>query len=258
MKTLIEYIFQIIEKQRAKSGFSFKEMDDLPTLKEKFDYLESHLEFMGKGSSRVAFILTTKRVVKLAINMAGIEQNKAEFEAYSKAGNKNAYAKVYQHDPKFNWIVSELVNPIRHENEFYKKYGFSPETILFFVRRNPSSVEELDKVIKNTIKNYEALLAGENTDEGLHNILTKNIERYQSLLKQQQLKELIVELATKRVDVSDLTTPGHWGKTADGRLVILDYGLNDEIWSKYYTSDGKRVQLGNFDDQTQKITPKDI
>jgi hypothetical protein len=31
-----------------------------------------------------------------------------------------------------------------------------------------------------------------------------------------------------------------WGKTADGRLVLLDYGFTDDVYQKHYKKSGVR------------------
>jgi len=45
-----------------------------------------------------------------------------------------------------------------------------------------------------------------------------------------------IEHARKKYGLSegDAGKIEHWGKTPDGRVVLLDYGLNDEIYINFY------------------------
>jgi hypothetical protein len=37
--------------------------------------------------------------------------------------------------------------------------------------------------------------------------------------------------------VADLLNPSHYGKTADGRIVVLDYGYDSKVMNMYYPSE---------------------
>ena len=38
----------------------------------------------------------------------------------------------------------------------------------------------------------------------------------------------------KELVSTDLAKIGHWGKTADQRVVLLDYGFTDDVRNDYY------------------------
>lgn len=59
--------------------FSFDEFAKIPTFAQMRDYCGTRLEFLGRGSSRIAYKLGNS-VIKLARDEKGIAQNKAEAE----------------------------------------------------------------------------------------------------------------------------------------------------------------------------------
>lgn len=56
-------------------------------------------------------MLRSKRVLKIALNKQGIAQNEAEINIFTNPITKPIVAKVYDYDPNFLWIISELVRP---------------------------------------------------------------------------------------------------------------------------------------------------
>jgi hypothetical protein len=254
MRVLIEYIHTLlVEKQRAKHGFSFKKLDELKTLQEKFYYLRDHLEYISQGSSRFVFVLSSKKVIKLARNMAGVAQNKTEFDVYN-TGPKSIITKIFQHDPKFYWIVSELVRPFGKSGEFDKNIGTTISVINHFAKMKMKTIEDLDEIIKFELNAFNAQKAKAEKDPSFqkddHFALDLEINDNKKLLKNIPAKEMIVAMSLSNFDTSDLGSDSQFGKTADGRIVVLDYGINDEVWNKYYM-DGPY----EFDDATQKLNP---
>lgn len=54
------------------------------------------------------------------------------------------------------------------------------------------------------------------------------------LLNTPQMKAVQTLMEQTGAINGDLTAPSHWGKTADGRIVCLDYGLSDQVYKDYY------------------------
>jgi hypothetical protein len=47
---------------------------------------------------------------------------------------------------------------------------------------------------------------------------------------------------------------GQWGKTPDGRLVLLDYGFTEDVWNTHYKKDGPSPKADSGDAVTGKKT----
>ena len=45
----------------------------------------------------------------------------------------------------------------------------------------------------------------------------------------------MAEKGKNRLKLGDLTVLDHWGKTPDGRVVILDYGFTEDVAEKHYS-----------------------
>jgi hypothetical protein len=45
---------------------------------------------------------------------------------------------------------------------------------------------------------------------------------------------LVIGILGLDLNLSDLKNPEQWGKTSSGRIVLLDYGLSDDIYNEYY------------------------
>ena len=66
----------------------------------------------------------------------------------------------------------------------------------------------------------------------------ESIENYKNVLfaaNEPLVLEIQELMKVRGLAIGDLWVYDHWGKTADGRVVLLDYGLTDEIWNSHYT-----------------------
>lgn len=83
-------------------------LNGLNTVSEKLNYLNNECEFLGEGSSRASYLVNDK-VLKLAINKVGLEQNKTEFEICS-SGKNDVFIKTYDKANDYSWIEVEYAN----------------------------------------------------------------------------------------------------------------------------------------------------
>lgn len=160
-------------------------------------YADKFLTISGEGSSRVVFILSGRFALKIAKKNSGIAQNKAEREAYEKISSKELVAKVYQHDKFDRWLISDLVKPLRTEEEFEQLTGDTFESLEEFL----------------TLVYGKATYPDDASD----------------------FFESVVSLVDEAdLEWGDLTVIDQWGKTTDGRAVVLDYGLTPDVYDEYY------------------------
>ena len=194
----------IVEAIRSKTF----DMSEFRTISKKtnnvnviYNYaLKTKLKELGAGSSRVVFLLGAKKVLKIAMNDKGIAQNETEADVSTSPKTKPIIAKVLDYDDGFKWLISEIVRPI-NEREFAVIAGMSfnnfVEDIRWFWEEGTESLTKTpkDKMIAATIETMRA-----------HDLIAADI--------------------VKKVD--------HWGKTADGRVVLLDYGYTKNVYAKHY------------------------
>lgn len=193
---------------RSKS-FDLAKFRELRTPEEALKYASENLESLGSGSSRQAFVFSSGKVLKVAIpfrggTQAGVDQNRAEVEAFTNPKLRPITTRIFDYDPEFSWIISEIVRPLSAP-EFESLAGASLEEFVLHAQSIQAGHRSVEKALKSM---------GPKADRGL-------LEGIVSLLKNGQA-------------YTDLETEDHWGKAADGSIVVLDYGLTNEGYHKNY------------------------
>ena len=219
-KLLREYLNLMIEKVRSKrkvktrfgrSKFDIKEFKSLPSIAIQQAYAMNYLEALGQGSSRIVFVLTPKKVLKIARNEKGIAQNAAELEVYTDPATREVAAKIYDTDGDGKWIIADLVRPIVDPKEFTSLTNVPWENF----------VEDLTATISKTARISGAQLR-------------------QSAPKFTQQVVTMAEKGKNKLKLADLTVIDHWGKTSNGKVVILDYGFTEDVAEKHYSTSKKQ------------------
>lgn len=171
-------------------------------------------KLFGAGSGRETYILTSKLILKLAMNEKGLEQNKTETSVNKQFPDLTA--KVYKVGPESYYLISELVRPLRTPSEFESMSGID-------------DWYTFEKIIKVMAK-YD--------DHGLDNETISvetgfPIDRIEKCLNQ-PFVQLLLNMCDKGLAINDVPRIEHYGKTADGRIVLLDYGLSQDTWTNLY------------------------
>lgn len=161
-------------------------------------YAQHFLDFLGEGSSRAAYIYTQKYVLKIATNQKGVAQNNAEIEVYTNPASRPVVAKIHQMDEDALWLISDLVKPLSDESEFMALTGIDFEEFYANVKQG----------IKENVKSKDSFT------------------------------QAVIDTArNNQLKPGDLSKIDSWGKTADGRVVLLDYGFTGEVFEKHYKSE---------------------
>ena len=170
-------------------------------------FFSENKTFTG-GSSRVVFILDSKKVLKIAKNEAGIDQNKEEIK------NSRRYplvvTRIFKVGTNNNYIISELVRPAQSGMELVKFFGF-----------------DIINDISNLIDNFVSPI--------------KKKQSYERVSKNEASMQLL-DMVRSGTDFNDISRIDHWGKTNDGRYILLDHGANETIIKKYY----QKNDFGNY------------
>lgn len=204
-------------------------------------YARENLKFLGKGSARHVYLLSSSHVLKIAAPTSkisyqrGIAQNEAEVEFSEKFRSNRLIAHVIRSDPQNKWIVSELVRPIKAD-EVPDLIGVSWD---IFFKALAGDIDR--KYLEPRIKRMKHTLeVDQHLTTYMKNDLENKIETYSGY--QEELakipdwiwKDLDQLLQAGMSDGGDLYSIKHWGKTNDGRMVLLDYGLTEEIYFNMY------------------------
>jgi hypothetical protein len=202
-----EYVFLVLEKVRTtKKGspfgnkFDVRKFKSLENINMMKAYADSFLSVLGEGSSRIAYSLTSGKVLKIALNEKGIAQNNTEMDVFTNPTTRPMISKIIDYDSDYRWIIADSVRAFNNESEFREETG-----IIF---------GEFVNNVKDAVNKIEA------PDTTLAYNTVKTIQNTELLL-------------------GDIARVDHWGKSADGRVVLLDYGFTKEVWKKHYKSSTK-------------------
>lgn len=220
-RQLEELIKEVVLSAMEEGKFDPKTMKDrnFMTLMDAIRYIEKDvgLRKLGQGSARIVFALDSKRALKMARNQRGLAQNQAELDVMTDPAAQNVFARIFSYDPSpdCKWLVSELVRPLGEEEtqEFKRLTGvpwhvFS-DLVLFDKRTWKDSLSSfVGEFSKQEIRSWEQGWLG-SVFETLNSI-----------------KPVLIE--------GDLDVIGHWGKTPDQRIVLLDYGYTESVMNRFY------------------------
>ena len=249
-------LYKHMLKEYMQDGFSLKtlynmnpfdEDDGFYYYKRMYDYCVENIgEPMNDGSSRVVFDLNDNRVLKLAYNKAGIEQNKLEFDIWN-ASKSPLFPSVFAHSKEYAWIISEQVIPC-NKTDFEKILGIPYD--YEYVRYS----RDEDKLDRKNYKKYNDKELTDNVEacyEGFITFISDYIDGcvidydkddnvnlfYQHLIGEEgwfrELYKLIREYHLEPLDI-DLRNLGIALRNGIPTIVILDSGLNNEVCAKYY------------------------
>lgn len=195
-------------------------------------YASKFLPELGKGSSRITFALSGGKVLKIALNPQGFKQNRQEVEVFTHSRDNDLVTKIYDFDPQFKWLASEIVKEIP-EAQFEEYTGIEPGDLFVFGRAG-TSIEDL--------KNQREKLVTDLANPGrvdTYRIPTlkyklDSIDRL--LLNPRGLRfvdNLYKMMATHSLAAADIL-PHHFGRTVDGQVKLFDYGFTKDMYNFGY------------------------
>jgi len=188
--------------------FDLNEFKSLPS-REVLKYAEDRLQQIGRGSSRAVFLLSSSKVLKIAVRhgmVIDVYQNRSEVSLYTDPKTKQICAKIFDFDPDYVWLISELVRPVSAA-EFKNITGVDSKELEHFGEclEDGLSPEEI----------YEQY----SEDNKIRDVKSVPKDKFDEWIY------LFENLVSQGVYVGELTRSEHWGVTSSGNLVVLDYGI---------------------------------
>jgi len=211
--------------------FSLSEFKSLSSSLEMNEYSDERLQKLGEGSSRICYAMTGSKVLKIAksfrgvgVSDAGIAQNQAEVDIYTNPKTKSVCTKIFDYDPEFRWVMSEIVRPIIDSLEFKSRmgvdiYNFSYLSQLI-IEDNMSSSDAYNKFVDDFSLNSREPITEQDK---------QSCKKAISILN---------NLKDSNLKYEDLTIIGHWGISASGNVVLLDYGFTTGVYEEFYREQG--------------------
>jgi len=122
-----------MDEMAYPANFNFEEFKNLKSFTAKINYARQHLlGRVGAGSSRTVFKVDDEKVIKIAMNKLGVEQNLAESEGYKQ--EFDVIARVFDIDEQdYTWIEMELAKRIS-EKRFEEIVGISLRMVVEYLK----------------------------------------------------------------------------------------------------------------------------
>lgn len=216
LKMLNDFLYQIecaYEDCIKSDDFEF---EDTPKFDKVFDILYSRYYKIGSGSSRRVWALDKNTVIKMAKDHRGMAQNLVELRVFEKSPDRVAKIKWYH--PKGYYLIVERCSSLDRFLED-KDVNIDADDFSDYIDINVNHHYTAKKV-QNIVKDFVRK--------------TKDEAKYKPAIFKKLAKE-IKELATfiwknKIHDIYD----DQLGVNKAGKIILLDYGMDQEVWEKYY------------------------
>lgn len=199
---LKEYINVIVEKIiSTNKNFNFQEFKSFEDIDQMNWYASRRLPNidLNAGSSRNVYQFGTGKVLKIAKNQFGIEQNVGEKTASQKFSW--LIPKVYDNDPEYKWITSDAIRTLKNKQEFKQLTGISWD-VFFEIFDNWLQAADINSPIMQEL-----------------------IEKYPNEMNKDFVKKIFAAYE-QGLDTADMLQFIHWGIDSSGNLKYLDPGLS--------------------------------
>lgn len=206
--------------------FSTKMLNSMRYFKERVDYCRNHLKYLGRGTSRMAFLMPNGHVLKLAFNSKGIAQNEAECGDWYKNGLR-CFPDVFDAASDYTWCEVESASKCR-KSDFPRLLGMTFEELcdlLVKLTRDRGTGREFQYRHFNT------------SDERLNELeqeMWDDEDNHPTLV---DLNDYIGNYGANEYLVNDLFAIRNWGivnRDGEEQLVVTDSGLTENVWKNHY------------------------
>jgi hypothetical protein len=220
-----------IRHKDKSNKFNLDEFKNLRSENEMDGYARDRLRMLGRGSSRACYALTGSKVLKIAAKFRGIEsggagiaQNRSEVDIYTNPKIKPICTKIFDYDPEFRWVISETVRPLSSNSEFKSMMGLDIHNFTYLAQLVLEDGTSPKYAYDQFVDEFHL-----NSDDP---ITDKDKEACRHVI------EILSNLADTDLQYEDLTVIGHWGKSASGNIVLLDYGFTTGVYEEFYREQG--------------------
>lgn len=220
MKKLIKNLLReaLIEKPLEEdypSSWNIEEFKKMSSFNKRIQYCKQHLQQISSGSSRIVYKIDDQKVLKLAKNQKGLAQNEIE-ESYSTFEDLSSItARVFAYDDNDLWIEMELAKPVTLQI-FKRVTGFDFNNFCQGLDSHYYKLEGHRRRIRNVSEppNMNDLWA----DPFVYEMLS-----------------LMANYDIPSSDLCKLNSYGLVNREGEDTIVMIDYGLTNEVYDSYYS-----------------------
>ena len=195
-------------------SWNIEDFKKLTSFNARVKYCEEKLRRISSGSSRIVYKIDDQKVLKLAKNKKGIAQNNQEITWGSDWYYGEILANIFDYDENDLWVEMELARKV-----------------------TPKKFEE---IIGVPLREYEYYMTMKiNEYQGKQTYRYFNLDpKYVEILDKNEfvskLIDFIISSDSSLGDYGRLTSFGVVNRDGVDTLVVIDYGLNNEVYDTYY------------------------
>lgn len=229
-----------MQHNKIRKDFKLAFFRNLSCVSEMIEYAQKHLTCLGQGSSRIVFAFSKSRVLKIAINEKGLLQNEAEYEVAKNLKTKKSVCAIYEIGQTIEgvvWLISQIVRVIKSADEFRVLSGFGWESYGDVVKEYATQRnQDISKITSSLSTQYSkrASLLKETGDIRNAFYYEKLLEDLNIMSSSEFFHGIISAMQENHLMSGDILEVDHYGKTSDGKIVLLDYGFTEDIANKFY------------------------
>lgn len=218
IRMILEQVMEVANQ--VIQSFDLEIFRGLKTFRARIDYCQRSLVRISSGSSRIVYDLGNGKVLKIARNRKGLYQNQKEAVLSEDwvFSSEGIIAKVLDGVENGEWIISEKARKLTAPL-FKKITGYSWEEFIQAINYEERRLHGKESVWNSDVASEELMDRMWNDEDGLPWSVFNIMGNYTDLV------------------VGDLKKMNSWGvveRDGDLEVVLVDYGLDDDIWDAHY------------------------
>ena len=197
--------------------FSIEALNKIPSPTGKVKYCNMTLQRIGAGSARAVFKINENAVIKVARNRKGIAQNETEI---NYAHVSSLFTQIYKAEENATWIIAEYARRAKSQ-DFVRLTGHNFKFVCEFI-----------DLCKSQYARYGRWNPSPQWEEFYEGVMDYKVPNWEFFY---EINEYLTAFSLEAV--GDLKRPSTWGvanRQNGEELVIVDYGLDDEVYSTHY------------------------
>ena len=206
-------ILETMLDEEYPTNFSMDHFKKLNSFNARIKYCEENLQRISSGSSRIVYKIDNEKVLKLAKNKKGLGQNEVEISYSHYRDIEDIIAKVFDYDENNLWTEMELARRVT-KPIFKQITGFDFDAF------------------GGCLINYSMEIKGRSSRFSVN----KEIEA--ALWEDEYGYEMLSFIGNYDIPTGDLARLSSYGlvkRNGEDAIVLIDYGLTNEVYKSYYS-----------------------
>ena len=196
--------------------FDMEYFKKLNSFNKRIKYCEAKLYRISSGSSRIVYRVDDEKVLKLAKNQKGLAQNEVEISFGNDYAIGEIIAKTFDHHPQNLWVEMELAEKLS-KGKFKQITGFNCGDYC-------NAVIKYGNAVNHRLNRMTADIDPD--------LLEQMWEDYDFCY---EIFDFIGNYGLPVGDLLRLSTYGVVKRDGGEQVVIIDYGLTEEVNTTYYS-----------------------